>query len=245
MNKVELVGIYGGDETIALSAWTSTSRDLSESKKQRIGKMVETLWMDQHKSPYEKAIVHFLVTVDQASHIHTLKHRIASINGESARYKELKQDKFYIPEDWSGNPILYKWAEKLREQTHITNKLYHDCLKETEPILGRKRAKESSRFFKMFNSQIQLDVLFNMSSFANFYELRYSEHAQLEIREIADKMMKLIEDTGKLNSSIKAIKTKKEINDNLQKLLKIKGPEFVNDLLISNRKHYGHKENNK
>jgi len=31
-NKVELIGTYGGDETHALSAWTSTSRDLTEEK---------------------------------------------------------------------------------------------------------------------------------------------------------------------------------------------------------------------
>ena len=31
-NKVELIGYYGTDETIALSAWTSTSRDLTDEK---------------------------------------------------------------------------------------------------------------------------------------------------------------------------------------------------------------------
>jgi hypothetical protein len=29
-NKVELVGVYGNDETHALSAWTSTTRDLND-----------------------------------------------------------------------------------------------------------------------------------------------------------------------------------------------------------------------
>ena len=32
-NKVELLGYYGSDEVIACSAWTSTSRDLTEEKK--------------------------------------------------------------------------------------------------------------------------------------------------------------------------------------------------------------------
>jgi len=31
-NKVELIGWYGGDEAIACSAWTSTSRELSDEK---------------------------------------------------------------------------------------------------------------------------------------------------------------------------------------------------------------------
>ena len=61
-----------------------------------------------------------------------------------------------------------------------------------EQTLGRKRAKESARFFKTYNSQIQADVMFNMRSFANFIKLRNSEHAQKEIREIAQKMWDLV-----------------------------------------------------
>ena len=33
--------------------------------------------------------------------------------------------------------------------------------------------------------------MFNLRSFANFYELRSSEHAQVEIQEIAKEMMRL------------------------------------------------------
>jgi thymidylate synthase ThyX len=72
------------------------------------------------------------------------------------------------------------------------NKLYHACLKDLEPVLGRKRAKESARFFKTYNSQIEGDVMFNMRSFANFIKLRRSEHAQKEIRDIADEMLQLV-----------------------------------------------------
>ena len=42
-NKVELVGFYGSDETHALSAWTSTSRDLTEDKKSRIPQLLKML----------------------------------------------------------------------------------------------------------------------------------------------------------------------------------------------------------
>ena len=59
--------------------------------------------------------------------------------------------------------------------------------------MGRKRAKESARFFKTYNSQIQADIMFNMRSFANFIKLRDSEHAQTEIREIAQEMWNLVE----------------------------------------------------
>ena len=186
-NKVELLGYYGSDEVIACSAWTSTSRDLTDEKRGRIQRLIEMLWINGHETPFEKGTVHFLVDTDIASHIHLLKHRISSLNAESARYKELKEDKYYLPEDW---PI--EWAAELQKYTVMGNDLYHQCLEELEPVLGRKRAKESARFFKTYNSQIQADVMFNMRSFANFIQLRNSEHAQKEIREIAQQMWDLV-----------------------------------------------------
>ena len=205
-NSVHLIGYYGGDEAIACSAWTSTSRDLTDEKRSRVGKLISMLWREGHETPFEKGIVHFLVDCEIASHIHLLKHRISSLNAESARYKELKEDKYYLPEDWSeirnSSPNLrvdangekhQKWSTILRRYTELGNSLYHQCMNDIEPTLGRKRAKESARFFKTYNSQIQADIMFNMRSFANFIELRDSEHAQVEIREIAQSMWNLVE----------------------------------------------------
>jgi thymidylate synthase (FAD) len=201
-NTVELLGWYGSDEVIACSAWTSTSRELTDDKKSRIPSLIDMLWSNGHETPFEKATVHFLVNCDIASHIHLLKHRMASINAESARYKELKEDKYYIPEDWSKKTnhtidvnisTLNTWVFMLKEYTERGNYLYHQCLEDLTPILGRKRAKESARFFKTYNSQIQADVMFNMRSFANFLKLRNSEHAQVEIREIAQEMLSLVQ----------------------------------------------------
>lgn len=200
-NSVTLLGYYGSDEIIACSAWTSTSRELTEDKKQRIPKLINELWSNGHETPFEKASVHFLVDCDIASHIHLLKHRIASINAESARYKELKEDKSYLPEDWEGARVLslkggdhnMTWKRLLEIYTDLGNTYYHACIKDLEPLLGRKRAKESARFFKTYNSQIQSDIMFNMRSFANFLKLRRSDHAQKEIKEIANDMLILVE----------------------------------------------------
>ena len=144
-----------------------------------------------HHTPFEKSSLHFLVTVDQATHIHLLKHRIGvSINGESARYKELTEDKFYMPTDWKQ--LEGEWSRNLERYTEIGNEFYHRCLEELTPILGRKRAKESARFFKTFNSQITMDVMFNWRSFYHFQQLRNSEHAQVEVRELAQMMLDLV-----------------------------------------------------
>jgi flavin-dependent thymidylate synthase len=184
-NIVELIGYYGSDEVIACSAWTSTSRNLTEDKRARIEGLINMLWSNGHETPFEKGVVHFLVNTDIATHIHLLKHRISSINAESARYKELKEDKYYIPHDW---PV--EWVNKLDTYTKDGLKLYHECLESLTKNYGmdRKRAKESARFFRNYNTQIEADVMFNMRSFANFLKLRDSEHAQKEIQDIAQKM---------------------------------------------------------
>ena len=203
-NTVQLIGHYGSDEIHACSAWTSTSRELSDEKVQRIPKLLKMLAEAGHHTPFEKSSLHFLVDCDIASHIHLLKHRVGvSINGESARYKELKEDKYYLPEDWKNVPdaklaamqyVETSWAKNLKEYTEKGNELYHRCIKDLEPVLGRKRAKESARFFKTYNSQIQADVMFNWRSFAHFLALRNKPDAQLEIREIAAEMLRLVKE---------------------------------------------------
>lgn len=69
-NVVELMGIYGSDETHALSAWTSTSRDLDDDKRNRMDGLLQFLADNEHHTPFEKSSIHFLVTTDIASHIH-------------------------------------------------------------------------------------------------------------------------------------------------------------------------------
>jgi flavin-dependent thymidylate synthase len=188
-NTVELIGYYGDDTIHAQSAWTSTSRELTQDKIERIPALLKMLADKGHETPFEKSSLHFLVTCDQASHIHLLKHRIGvSINAESARYKELKEDKAYFPEDFDD-----RWRGILMQHSATSDALYHMALKELTPLLGRKRAKESARFFKTMNSQITMDVMFNFRSFVHFQRLRNSTDAQKEIADIADQMLELVE----------------------------------------------------
>ena len=124
------------------------------------------------------------------------------VTHNSARYKELKEDKFYLPEDWNvptdNLPLVGyghkaekpdNWAHALQLYTEMGNTLYHQALKDLTPILGRKRAKESARYFKTMNSEITLSVMMNMSCFHNFYTLRSDDAAQKEIQWISNEML--------------------------------------------------------
>jgi len=198
-NSVELVGFYGSDESHALSAWTSTSRDLTDDKRGRMDKMLNTLASEGHHTPFEKSTLHFLVKTDIASHIHIIKHRIGvSVNAESARYKELKEDQFYVPCDWPQD-MAEQFVLDMEEQYDK----YHKMLEQlVERGIPRKRAKESARFYLPYANQIVSDVSFNFRSFMHFQGLRNSEHAQKEIRYIAQDMLKLVRETGMFDLSL-------------------------------------------
>jgi len=200
-NKTELVGVYGSDETHALSAWTSTSRELTDEKRNRIPNLLQMLAEQEHHSVFEKSSLHFLVTTDVASHIHILKHRIGvSVNAESARYKELRDDKYYVPTDWD-----LEEKEKYIEHLELCLARYHQTLKSlVAKGFSRKRAKESARLYLPYGNQLTADVMFNFRSFAHFVKLRYSTHAQLEIRDIAKEMLKQVYETGKFNATLEA-----------------------------------------
>lgn len=208
-NTVELLGTYGGDITHATSAWTSTTRDLTEEKKARIPKLLHFLAVNKHHTPFEKSSLHFLCNTDIATHIHLLKHRIGvSINGESARYKEFRDDKFYIPDDWNQA----QKDEYIEFMDHAISK-YHSVLKSVEeemlaqglsPKKARDRAKESARFYLPYGKQIDCDVQFNFRSFMHFAGLRYAVNAQKEVRDLASEMLRQVIAVGDFEHSLRA-----------------------------------------
>lgn len=199
-NEIQLIGTYGSDVTHALSAWTSTSRELDPEKKARIPALLAMLAANGHETPFEKSSLHFLVSADIASHIHCLKHRIGvSINAESARYKELRGDRYYVPQDWPEDA-----QTALRAHCVDSLALYHRHVETLTPTIGRKRAKESARYFLPYATQITFDVLFNWRSFAHFQRLRNDSAAQAEIREIAQEMLRLVAERGEFQHTIAA-----------------------------------------
>ncbi len=108
--------------------------------------------------------------------------------GESARYKELKEDKYYIPDDWDDD-----MKEILKSSTENSYRLYHLVYKTLQDKgMDKKRAKESARFFLPYANQTEMDISFNWRSFAHFLGLRRDSHAQKEVADVAQEMLRLV-----------------------------------------------------
>jgi len=178
-----------------------------KGKKRSTEDLLKMLASQSHHSPFEKSTLHFQISADIATHIHCLKHRIGiSINSESARYKEL-ENKRLIPDDWFDcdvenwdhpifrifNPdVESTWADVLDSYVKYGEILYHIACEQLTEKLGRKRAKESSRYFLTYAKQVDFDMMFNFRSFMHFQGLRNSSHAQKEVQEIAQMMLEQV-----------------------------------------------------
>lgn len=120
-NTVELLGTYGGDISHAMSAWTSTTRDIDvpnpktgKTKRERIQSLLTMLATSGHETPFEKSALHFLCTTEIASHIHLLKHRIGvSINGECLHGDSLIT---FVDINGASSPKMKVPIEKLYKQ---------------------------------------------------------------------------------------------------------------------------------
>jgi len=226
-NSVELIDYMGSDKSHCLAAWASTYAEfnvempdniedrvdvivnhiLNNGKRKRsIEELLEFLAQNNHTSPFRFSAFTFAATTDIATHIQKLKHRVIfeAENGESARYKDLKEDKFYLPKDWEGimctkeitgfpNVTDHDWMELLRYYTDLGNTLYRAALKDLVPILGKKRAKETARYFKTYNSQINTLNRLSFDGIVQFYHKRHDKtYVQDEIADLAIEMINCI-----------------------------------------------------
>lgn len=203
-NRVELISVAGSDEDAAAAAWVSTTTEVDDEKRKRIPALIDMLMRNGHWSPFENAgWLKFKLTIDNASHIQLLRHRHQSINVESARYKEYRVDKYYIPEDWNDD-----WRSLLDSATQSCFALYHRAIEELEAQgLERKRAKETARYFLPMSIQLECIVSMNFRAFLHFLSLRHSPDSQREIYEISKAMREEVEKTGRFRHCLETFDT--------------------------------------
>lgn len=218
-NSVTLIDYMGSDKLHSLSAWASTFLELeiempakienrvdaivdyilANSKRMRsIEDLLRFLAENEHESPFRMSGFVFTMTTEIATHIQKLKHAVIleAENGESARYKELKEGKFYLPSDWLDyGDVGYYWYHRLKSNSEALNQFYSDCLSDLiDAGMPKARAKESARYWKMYNSQINTVNKFSFDGVMQFAKKRGTSHAQKEIREIALQMVQAVKD---------------------------------------------------
>ena len=201
INKVTLLEFAGSDTSHARAAWASTNQEVTFDKLERIPKLLKFLAENEHGTPFEHSMLSFHIQGDIASHIHCLKHRSGvSINTESARYKEMKEDLYYLPEDWPED-LKNETLDQLQKQHEDYHKVITMLIQEG---VHRSRAKEMARYVLPYAHQLRWVMTFNFRSFMHFQKLRNSEHAQVEIRNIAQQLLEITVSDGRFHHSLSA-----------------------------------------
>jgi thymidylate synthase (FAD) len=197
---VELIDSMGGDHSVVRSARVS-SGSVASSDAQDVG-LINYLMRDRHGSPFEHAVFTFRIEAPIFVFREFQRHRIASYNEESGRYKEL-EGVFYVPDEnrkliQIGKPGAYTFEPGSDYQHNVTERLIAtssvDAYDTYELLLGGGIAREVARMVLPLNIYSSMYVTMNARSLMNFLSLRseeqgtYPSFPQWEIAEVARQM---------------------------------------------------------
>lgn len=194
---VELIDFMGSDQSVVRSARVSTLGAASVESQESQG-LINFLWREGHHSPFEHNAFTFMVEAPIFTINQLVRHRIASYNVESGRYKELAPV-FYVPS--KVRPVVqvgktgdYEFEEAdpdSRISSVVRGTIYgssEDAWESYEFLLSQGVAKEVARMVLPLNIYSSLYVTMNARALMNFLRLRNDSHAQWEIREMAQRM---------------------------------------------------------
>jgi len=198
---VELIDSMGDDNSVVRAARVS-SGSASDSSDRDAG-LIGYLMRDRHGSPFEHNAFTFYIEAPIFVFREFMRHRIASYNEESGRYKQL-EPVFYVPNRERnmvqvGKPGAYTFEQGTEEQwedvnlstQHICNKAYY----EYQALLNTGIAREVARMVLPVNIYSSMYVTMNARSLMNFLSLRtihpvskVPSFPQREIEMVAERM---------------------------------------------------------
>ena len=205
--SVELVKSSASDADVIWAARVSTTGDKSledvggdASKSEGL---INYLARERHGSPFEHTSMTFFISAPIFVFREFMRHRIASYNEESGRYRELKPV-FYIPSKERklvqiGKAGAYTFVDGTPEQYEITVK----SIKETcvlayenyQKMLDAGVAREVARAVLPVTLYSSMYVTMNARALMNFLSLRtaregshFPSYPQREIEMVAEKM---------------------------------------------------------
>ena len=226
--KVELQEWLGSDRSIAESAWTSSSD--YQKKKQRtdedVKRVINMLADSKHSVPFESVVLRFWIKLPIAADRHMMTHRISSQSGMSARYRTMPHEYLEFANDveeitskftsyWGYyNTTQYEFMQEYYNVCESANNSYRTALDNAKKAEKEgkitnseyKRIREFMRGMLPQHNMTERVIVINLRSFSNFIKLRDSEHAQPEIRYVAQLMLKAVETANVCPEAIAALK---------------------------------------
>jgi thymidylate synthase (FAD) len=206
---VELVKSSASDADVIWAARVSTAGETTLEKvgesSDRDAGLINYLARERHGSPFEHTSMTFFVSAPIFVFREFMRHRIASYNEESGRYRELRPV-FYIPNKdrklvQVGKTGAYTFVDGTPEQLEITvNAIKETCIvayENYQKILASGVAREVARAVLPVTLYSSMYVTMNARALMNFLSLRTSSpgshfpsYPQREIEMVAEKMEK-------------------------------------------------------
>ncbi|HCM51248.1 MAG TPA: FAD-dependent thymidylate synthase, partial [Microbacterium sp.] len=165
--------------------------------------LINYLMRDRHGSPFEHNSMTFYVQAPIFVFREFMRHRIASYNEESGRYRELRPV-FYVPAPERklvqvGKPGAYDFIDGTPEQTEIVDEATREASAHAfaayQRMLDAGVAREVARIVLPLNTYSSMYVTMNARSLMNFLSLRtkvegshFPSFPQREIEMCAEKM---------------------------------------------------------
>lgn len=207
---VELVNSMAKDSDVAMAARVSTVSGNHENTVDltKDAGLINYLMRDRHGSPFEHNAFTFYIEAPIFVFREFMRHRIASYNEESGRYKEL-DPVFYVPNadrklQQVGKPGAYTFEEGTYEQKMAvpatTMRVYDESYSAYKKLLATGVAREVARTILPLGIYSSMYVTMNARSLMNFLSLRsleqgtYPSFPQAEIAWVADKMEALFKE---------------------------------------------------
>lgn len=198
---VNLIESTFDDDAVCFAAWTSTKGDEADHDARR--GLINRLMKDRHGSPFEHMWIQFQVTAPIFVWREHHRHRMASYNEESARYRTMRP-RFYIPPpdrlmtqvegtkamDYVMAPANDNQYRRLVGSLKMQNA---NAYQEYEDLLRIGIVREVARMALPVNLMSTCIVTMNARALMNFLSLRvksvdaaYPSNPQFEINQVAD-----------------------------------------------------------
>ena len=205
--SVELVKSSASDADVIWAARVSTAGEQSLDEigedPARSAGLINYLARERHGSPFEHTSMTFFISAPIFVFREFMRHRIASYNEESGRYRELSPV-FYVPDAdrkliQIGKAGAYTFVDGTKEQLEITEaamkEAYTLAYKQYQVMLDAGIAREVARAVLPVGLYSSMYVTMNARALMNFLSLRtaregshFPSYPQREIEMVAEKM---------------------------------------------------------